>query len=90
MPFQVGIVFLSILCHIWKIVPDLYEAITRIQASESIKNATAAASAVTPASVAEINETAGLNCSRPKNFEEEVSLELLWLFCSSSLPLACT
>lgn len=25
-----GIVFLSILCHIWKIVPDLYEAIIRI------------------------------------------------------------
>jgi hypothetical protein len=29
---QVGVVFLSILCHIWKIVPDLYEAITKIQA----------------------------------------------------------
>ena len=76
--FQVGIVFLSILCHIWKIVPDLYEAITRIQASESIKNATAAVTAATPASVAGINETAaGFNCSSPKAFEEEVSYELL-------------
>ena len=30
---QVGIVLMSILCHIWKIVPDLYEAITRISIS---------------------------------------------------------
>ena len=34
-PFQVGIVLMSILCHIWKIVPDLYEAITRITNSEN-------------------------------------------------------
>ena len=26
-----GVVLLSILCHIWKIVPDLYEAIIRMQ-----------------------------------------------------------
>ena len=25
--FQVGVVMLSILCHVWKVVPDLYEAI---------------------------------------------------------------
>ena len=28
--FQVGVVALSIVCHIWKIVPDLYEAIIQI------------------------------------------------------------
>lgn len=33
--FQVGIVLMSILCHIWKIVPDLYEAITRITHTEN-------------------------------------------------------
>ena len=32
---QVGIVLMSILCHIWKIVPDLYEAITRMSSSPS-------------------------------------------------------
>lgn len=30
-PPQVGVVLLSILCHIWKIVPDMYEAIINMK-----------------------------------------------------------
>ena len=33
--FQVGIVVLSIICHIWKIVPDLREAIQKIQEAQA-------------------------------------------------------
>ena len=40
--FQVGIVLLSIMCHIWKIVPDLYEAITKMSAKNETELAVAA------------------------------------------------
>lgn len=35
---QVGVVLLSILCHIWKIVPDLYEAIVKLRGKQSPDN----------------------------------------------------
>ena len=38
---QVGIVVLSIICHIWKIVPDLNEAIEKIKLSQSKQDQTA-------------------------------------------------
>ena len=60
---------MSILCHIWKIVPDLYEAITKIQGSETIRNTTVA--------FFYGNETNG-NCSRQKRMmEEEVKSNIL-------------
>ena len=34
--FQVGVVLLSILCHIWKIVPDLYEAIDTLFTQQQV------------------------------------------------------
>ena len=34
-PFQVGVVMLSITCHVWKIVPDLYEAIISMNSGDS-------------------------------------------------------
>ena len=34
-PFQVGVVMLSILCHVWKVVPDLYEAIISMNSGDS-------------------------------------------------------
>ena len=36
--FQVGIVLMSILCHIWKIVPDLYEAIQKMSSHSGDNN----------------------------------------------------
>ena len=86
--FQVGIVFLSILCHIWKIVPDLYEAITKIQGNEP----PVAASTSRNASSVQFNETM-LNCSsRQKMIDEEVFFrsKSLLIFFTHYYIIQCT
>ena len=61
---QVGVVLLSILCHIWKIVPDLYEAITGMQGDDDD------AAVVVDEDYRFSDEANGTGCFPPQRIEE--------------------
>ena len=60
---QVGVVLLSILCHIWKIVPDLYEAIINLSEDAMASNGGATAMPSNISQTEEVGYSATTNIS---------------------------
>ena len=88
--FQVGVVLLSILCHIWKIVPDLYEAIdTLLTQQQTLGNeggVTPLPSLNSTEELQHVGDLSKANISEEMNYHLSVNNSLFYTTYGPSFP----